>query len=605
MKKPISLIALLTRLFFIPVFLGLLLLIGFDFFQDLKRLNDSLTAQAQRIANVMAVTASQTPFPEALMAEQVSVYMQDSEALASVNFYPLSRPAPEVKPPKIRGIFLDEFLTRSAPVVVKNMSESNGMIGYISVTIDMQKARLGVIRGLTVKLLFMLVLFFFMSGIAILISRGRITAFKRLTEVGQKITQGELEEVYFVEHERSRTKEMRMFEDALVVLSGKLQVAKETISQLGSRNRSLNLKEQARFFQQSTFQSMITHELRTPLNAISGGLQLMDTQVLGQTNIDSVNLIKKGHERLSVLLDGIIELNNLQQGKININEVSFNPEHVLKEVAAKYANDSLKKGINLWVNIRHTETELNGDKAKIISILNHLTENAVKFTKEGGVTLTSQIHHLSDSQLVRWVCEVVDTGVGIEESIQKDIFNAYVQVDTGHNREHEGSGLGLTLAQKTANLMSGKITVTSEPNKGSTFRLILELPESNQIMSSQPLAGKKIMHLHTGKTSAFVDALISVGAAAVGYTQPNLALAAALEDNYDVITLCTHLAPEEVVSFAEQLRSQEEAFRSLLVRFESDDEYALASTYHLAGVDYWPTFVSITKFVNQLDTWLD
>lgn len=587
---------------FLPFTILLLLLLVANTYLNISRLHKELHIEGKRMANSMAVVAAQDPVPTELMAKQVDVLLKQEERLVSITFYPLTESLPEHKNHSL--VPFDAYISENAPVIVSQNANGEGvLVGYINVTMDFAKARrpilLTTFAEALVAMLFLGLLFFTMMSMM----RSRFAVVNNLMGMSKKILAGDYD-IHLNDEKRATTTEMRTLEDVLIYAANKLKLHDTELKQLRRVNTQLTQKEQAYSHQQATFQSMITHELRTPLNAIAGGLQLFETKNLEASHLDSLNLVRGGYNKLTSMLDHIIALNNLQQGKVSIEKTVFSPEQLLRDVAYKYSPLCLQKGLILSVDIKHTEIKLVGDTQIIKDILEHIMSNALKFTDSGSIRLVSNVMYLDNDNELEWSCSVVDTGIGIEEHLHTDIFNAYVQADTGNKREYEGSGLGLTLAKKMAELLEGKIVVTSEANKGSTFSLKLVLNDALQEHTPLSLAGLKIMHLHSGETAGFADTLNEMHAQAVAYQDVEMAMVTLASQPFDLVTMCNKIREESAIKLARFVRSQEKEHRVTIAYFikpnRTYDQLALKA----AGVDYLTEFTDFHTFSKQAKQWL-
>lgn len=595
-----SVAAMFVRISFLPFCLVVFALICFHAVKTINALNDAQSEQAQRIAGLMSVVASQRPFPMEMMTEQVNTLLKSTDTLASVNFYPLNQPLPEESQ---NAKMFDDYLSRNAAVMVNNDDDSSTLMGYINVTMDLKKAREPLIRNILTELLIASAL---LLGLFVLLlaSFGSASgSLRRLLEMSQKVLSGDYQ-VSILEQHRSNTTEMRHFEDAMVAMSTKVQLLENDIDAMQEANKLLSRREQSVNYRQMTFQSLVTHELKTPLNAISGGIQLLDSQSLSVSALDSLNLIRRGHLRLSKLLEDIIDLNNLQQGSVTLVEQRFNPEILLRTLAENFSQRCLQKGIQLAVDIQHTEMEMLGDREKILQLLGYILDNAVKFTSSGSITLISRVVHGS-SNSIHWQCDIEDTGVGIEQRIQQDIFKPYFQADSSNSREYEGSGLGLTLANKLAELMSGQITVTSQLGHGSAFRLLLNVKDASQLANRVSLEGLSLLHMHTGQTNEFAHQIAELGAYILDFTNIKRAQTVLLSEKIDIITICQNYTPEQACEFASVVREKEFTHRSVIVYFVPENHQIDELWLNSAGIDYIHVFTTIDETARQFLDWLE
>lgn len=237
----------------------------------------------------------------------------------------------------------------------------------------------------------------------------------------------------------------------------------------------------------SDFLSTMSHEIRTPLNAIIGLNYLMLNQKLSKEERTKYMLsIEFSGKQLHGLVTDILDLNKLQEGKALIRLTVFNLNELSRLIVKSFQQQADSKSNNISIDIDESvPVWVMGDVGKITQILNNLLNNALKFTKNGRVTL--KVSRLTKSNIV--IFEIKDTGRGISEKNIDKIFDAFVQSDDQElNIGDPGSGLGLAISKQIAELHGGSLTVKSKIKVGTTFKLELELSESvkpNEIRSSE------------------------------------------------------------------------------------------------------------------------
>jgi signal transduction histidine kinase len=236
--------------------------------------------------------------------------------------------------------------------------------------------------------------------------------------------------------------------------------------ELGRLYRELEAANQHK----SEFLAGMSHELRTPLNAILGFSEVLQARMFGELNAkqaEYVDDILGSGRHLLALINDILDLSKVEAGHMELELTRFDLPAVLETAATLVRERAMRHGVTLETHVGDRVGEVLGDERKVKQVLLNLLSNAVKFTPEGGrVTLTASA--AADVVAVA----VADTGVGIAPDDQAAIFEAFQQVGGGERRR-EGTGLGLTLAKKFVELHGGRIAVTSEVGKGSTFTFTL------------------------------------------------------------------------------------------------------------------------------------
>ncbi len=219
----------------------------------------------------------------------------------------------------------------------------------------------------------------------------------------------------------------------------------------------------------SALLSNLSHEFRTPLNGILGFAQLLEENVDSSEQKEMVRSIHKSGKRLLNTLSAILELSELEAGRKEVYVSPVDIEMLINEVAEKHKHEAILKGLAFNIDYGTSKLKLRLDESILKQILSNLIDNAVKFTKKGEVKLTVEEIHEKDKVFA--LIKIIDTGIGISKSHIESIFKEFRQESEGIGRSHEGTGLGLTLANKMTTLMGGEIFVESEKHKGSTFYL--------------------------------------------------------------------------------------------------------------------------------------
>jgi len=225
----------------------------------------------------------------------------------------------------------------------------------------------------------------------------------------------------------------------------------------------------------SDFLATMSHELRTPLNSILGFSDLLQTGgALNDRQRRWVENIQNSGQQLLALINDVLDLAKVEAGKMTLKPESFAFAEVSAGVVASLRPISEKKNIDLRQNVDPELPALRQDAGKIRQILSNLLSNALKFTPEGGRVLLKA--RADGEQLI---CEIIDNGVGIAPEDQEAIFEKFRQAGRTLTREHEGSGLGLSIVRELAKLLGGDVELKSDIGRGSTFTvtLPLRLPE--------------------------------------------------------------------------------------------------------------------------------
>ncbi|MCL9777209.1 response regulator [Vibrio methylphosphonaticus] len=263
------------------------------------------------------------------------------------------------------------------------------------------------------------------------------------------------------------------------------EVERLTLERQESQKRLLEAKEDAEQAKEnaieaskakSSFLANMSHEIRTPLNGVIGISEVLSDTDLTATQKDYVDTIETSSHLLLSLINDILDFSKIESGMLQINPHSTSIRETIYDIASIVAPKVKEKGIQLNVDIDSTiPFRVLADDHRMRQVLMNFMSNAVKFTSEGTVTIG--VHQLEEQDnVVSLVFEVIDSGIGIDEARQANIFEAFAQEDDSTTRQFGGTGLGLAISTQLIELMGGKIELDSEKGKGSRFYFKLDLP---------------------------------------------------------------------------------------------------------------------------------
>lgn len=234
----------------------------------------------------------------------------------------------------------------------------------------------------------------------------------------------------------------------------------------------------------SDFLSNISHELRTPLSVVVGFVYLLLNQVIGRLTDEQQKVLEtvyRNSEELLELIDNVLWMTSLNAGDANATLEKFDPRDIINDTVKRHEKAIREKNLKIDIQISDRDVSLISDRAKVERIFQNVFNNAVKFTNEGEIKI--KVEPRSDEPGVDF--EIIDTGIGIEESKLDSIFEPFHQTDSSTQRAYSGLGLGLTVARRMADLIGGTVSVNSKPGVGT--RVMLRFPSQASGSAGLPL----------------------------------------------------------------------------------------------------------------------
>ncbi|EMO61897.1 PAS domain S-box protein [Leptospira borgpetersenii serovar Pomona str. 200901868] len=250
------------------------------------------------------------------------------------------------------------------------------------------------------------------------------------------------------------------------------------------------------------FLAMMSHEIRTPLNGVIGTVSLLEGTSLGAEQREYLDIIKSSGQNLLILLNDILDLSRIESGQLTLEMQPVSLKKLTSEVINLFRPMAEEKGLVIEFSISSSVPNwIISDPYRLRQILTNLLGNSIKFTEKGKVLLKVEAEKFPNNKF-RLIFHVKDTGIGIAEEKLELLFRAFSQVDSSTTRKYGGSGLGLTISKKLAELMKGEIIVKSQVNQGSEFTLSIlvekleyEIPAGIQELHSKNLATTAILSL--------------------------------------------------------------------------------------------------------------
>ena len=244
------------------------------------------------------------------------------------------------------------------------------------------------------------------------------------------------------------------------------------VDELQSQKKIIEAEAESRA--KSEFLATMSHEIRTPMNGVLGMAELLQDTHLSSQQQQYLNVINSSGKALLNIINDVLDYSKIAAGKMELEDININLEQLCLECASVFFVSAERKQLQFLVEIDgELPDQIKGDPTRLRQILLNLLGNAFKFTQQGSIKLSVQMHASLHPPQLEFVVE--DTGIGIPDHICKNLFNAFVQGDSTTTRQFGGTGLGLTISQRLVELMEGQISVQSQQGQGSCFRFILPL----------------------------------------------------------------------------------------------------------------------------------
>ena len=247
----------------------------------------------------------------------------------------------------------------------------------------------------------------------------------------------------------------------------------------------------------------VTHDIKSPLSSIIGYIELINNTQLEERQHYFLKNMKGSAEHILHLANNMLDFSKLESNKMEINTVPYNPGRLLQETADSFLPLAAQKNLKLKSDISNVLNGLYlGDSMKVRQIVVNILSNAIKYTREGKVSLSAFISGTKDDQ---FIIVIKDSGPGMTEEEQELIFKEFTRLTPQHNNGAEGTGLGLTITLQLVHLLDGELTLESKKGEGSTFTVKFPLIKATSQESQPTETPSSLPVMHEGMKAFIVD----------------------------------------------------------------------------------------------------
>ena len=315
------------------------------------------------------------------------------------------------------------------------------------------------------QLMLSVVIFILATVIMMLWVRSITRPLKKMTAVAEHYANGNFDEEMSVQGE-----------DEIGILSRSLQTMSTSLKQQIEIADSANRAK-------SEFLSNMSHEIRTPINAVLGMNEMILRDTKDKKILDYAGNVRSAGRTLLSLVNTILDFSKIESGKMEILPVVYDTASLINNLVNSISERARDKGLKLNIRIDETiPSVLFGDDVRVSQVIMNLLTNAVKYTKEGSVTLSISTDSRTEEE-IRLAVKVSDTGIGIRREDMDKLFESFARIEEKRNRNIEGTGLGMAIVSRLLQMMDSKLEVESTYGEGSAFSFVIK----QKIIDQEPL----------------------------------------------------------------------------------------------------------------------
>lgn len=503
--------------------------------------------------------------------KSIAIFDADNELFVISNYHrdyqqlrlDSNQPIPDLPQVKV----LDKTVVIHSPIIDETnfleyqltFDQPRKVVGYVALEVNRDQVELLLYRDAAISIL--VVIMGILGSIFLAFKQAkRITApISEMASVVEKISLGRLNsrvegeytgEISLLQHginemALAMSKHHEEMQDSIDLATSELR---ETLDQMEVQNIELDItrkEAQQAASVKSEFLANMSHELRTPLNGVIGfARQLLKTKMTNN-QVDYLQTIERSAGNLLNIINDILDFSKLEAGKLDLESIPFDIRDCIDETMHLLAQSAHEKNIELSMMVStDVPQEIIGDAMRLQQILTNLIGNAVKFTEQGNIEVqiqrVEQERDIDNNIKLKFM--ISDTGIGISEKQQQQLFKAFGQADSSITRQYGGTGLGLVITQKLVREMKGSIDLVSTPSAGSTFWFTIEVEKNTRTplatLPLERLSGRTVLAYESNEYAVRSCAqLLTQWDTDVSITETELQWAKALNKRYDCIVI--------------------------------------------------------------------